>query len=87
MLRLEIIPLQPVSLVQSMVRAVASEEEQLRLERIKKYYCPTFSSLASENAHGFLEECHRILHTMGIVETSRVAFTAFQLKRAAYEWW
>ena len=53
-----------------MVRAVASEEEQLRLERFKKYHPPTFSGLALEDAHGFLEDCHYIFHTMGIVETS-----------------
>ncbi|XP_070055239.1 uncharacterized protein [Nicotiana tomentosiformis] len=66
-----------------MVRVATSEEEQLKLERIKKYHPPTFSGLASENAHGFLEEGHRILHTMGIVKTSGVAFTTFQLKGVA----
>ncbi|XP_070054873.1 uncharacterized protein [Nicotiana tomentosiformis] len=76
-----VVPVQPV------VRAAASEEEQLRLARFKKYDPPTFSGLASESAHGFLEECHRILHTMGIVKTSGVAFTTFQLRGAAYHWW
>ncbi|XP_070034896.1 uncharacterized protein [Nicotiana tomentosiformis] len=70
-----------------MVRATASEEEQLRLARFKKYDPPTFSGLASEDAQGFLEKCHRILCTIGIVETSGVAFTMFQLKEAAYQWW
>ncbi|XP_070054739.1 uncharacterized protein [Nicotiana tomentosiformis] len=64
-----------------------SEREQLRLDRYKKYHLPTFSVLASEDAHGFLEECHRILGTMGIVESSAIAFTTFQLKVAAYQWW
>jgi len=78
---------QPVILVQPEVIAAASEGEQLRLERYKKYHPPTFSGLASEDARGFLEECHRILRTMGITESSRVAFTTFHLKGATYQWW
>ena len=58
-------------------RAVTSEEDQWRLERFKKYKPPTFSGLALEDARGFLEECHRILHIMGISGSSRVSFTAF----------
>ncbi|XP_070047510.1 uncharacterized protein [Nicotiana tomentosiformis] len=78
---------QPVVPVQLVVSAATSEEEQLRLVRFKKYDPPTFSSLVSESAQGFLEECHRILRTMGIVKTSEVAFITFQLKGAAYQWW
>ncbi|XP_070004696.1 uncharacterized protein [Nicotiana sylvestris] len=78
---------QPMVPVQPVVREAASEEEQLRLERYKKYDPPTFSGLASESAQGFLEKCHRILHTMGIVEMSGVAFTTFQLRGVAYQWW
>ncbi|XP_070057748.1 uncharacterized protein [Nicotiana tomentosiformis] len=52
-----------------------------------KYHPPTFSGLASDDALGFLKECHRILHTMGIMETSGVSFTAFQLRGTAYQWW
>nr|XP_009772652.1 PREDICTED: uncharacterized protein LOC104222996 [Nicotiana sylvestris] len=78
---------QPVVPVQPMVRVAASEEEQLRLARFMKYKPPTFSGLASESAQGFLKECHRILRTMGIVETSGVTFTTFQLKGATYQWW
>ena len=36
---------------------------------------------------GFLDECYRILRTMGISGSSRVSFTTFQLRGAAYEWW
>ncbi|XP_070036202.1 uncharacterized protein [Nicotiana tomentosiformis] len=78
---------EPVVPVQPMDRAATSEEEQLRLARFKKYDPPTFSGLASEGAQGFLEECHRILRTMSIVETSGAAFTTFQLKATAYQWW
>ncbi|XP_070040830.1 uncharacterized protein [Nicotiana tomentosiformis] len=76
-----VVPVQPV------VRAASSEEEQLRLARFKKYDPPTFSGLASKSAQGFLEECHRILRTIGVIETSGVTFTTFQLKGAAYQWW
>ncbi|XP_070057157.1 uncharacterized protein [Nicotiana tomentosiformis] len=72
---------------QRVVRAATSEKEQHRLERFKKYHPPTFSGLASEDVHRFLEECHCILRTMDIVEMSGVAFTTFQLKKAAYQWW
>ena len=67
----------PVALIQHETRVAASEAEQLRLERYKKYHPPTFNRLASDDALGFLEDCHRILHTMGIVEMSGVSFTAF----------
>ncbi|XP_070043632.1 uncharacterized protein [Nicotiana tomentosiformis] len=70
-----------------MIRATTSEEEQLILERYKKYHPPTFSGLAKDDAQGFLEECHRILRSMGIVETSEVDFVMFQLRGAAYQWW
>ncbi|XP_070041075.1 uncharacterized protein [Nicotiana tomentosiformis] len=57
------------------------------VRRFKKYDPPTFSGLASESPQGFLDECHRILCTMGILKTSGVAFTTFQLRREAYQWW
>ncbi|XP_070002397.1 uncharacterized protein [Nicotiana sylvestris] len=79
-------PAQPVVLVQLEVRAGASEEEQLRLARFKKYH-PAYSGLNSEEAHGFLEKCHRILCTIGIMEMSGDAFTKFQLSGASYYWW
>ncbi|XP_070049563.1 uncharacterized protein [Nicotiana tomentosiformis] len=64
-----------------------SEAEQLRLERYRKYHPPTFTGVASDYALGFLEECHRILRTMDVEETSGVSFTAFQLRGVAYQWW
>ncbi|XP_070003558.1 uncharacterized protein [Nicotiana sylvestris] len=68
-------------------REAVSEEEQHRLERYKKYNPPTFSGLALSDAQGFLEECHYILCTMGIAESSGVSFTAFRLRGATYQWW
>ncbi|XP_070042728.1 uncharacterized protein [Nicotiana tomentosiformis] len=65
----------------------ASKAKQLRLERYKKYHPPTFSGLASDDAHGFLEKCYHILRTMGIVETSGVSFNAFHVRGASYQWW
>ncbi|XP_070039750.1 uncharacterized protein [Nicotiana tomentosiformis] len=57
--------IQPVVPAQPVVRAAASEEEQLRLERYKKYHPPTLCGLTTDDAQGFLEECHRIFRTMG----------------------
>ncbi|XP_070040415.1 uncharacterized protein [Nicotiana tomentosiformis] len=44
--------IQHVVPVQPMVRAASSEEEQLGLERYKKYHPPTFSGLATDDAQG-----------------------------------
>ncbi|XP_070049608.1 uncharacterized protein [Nicotiana tomentosiformis] len=84
---LEYIPFPPVAPNRHETRVAASKAEQLRLERYKKYHPPTFSGPTSDDALGFLEECNRILGTMGIVETSGVSFIAFQLRGAAYQWW
>ncbi|XP_070050207.1 uncharacterized protein [Nicotiana tomentosiformis] len=78
--------MQLVAPAQPEVRAVASEVEQLRLERCKKYHLPTFIGLSTDDAQGFLEECHRILRTMGIAEMSGVYFTTFHLRGEAYQW-
>ncbi|XP_070034663.1 uncharacterized protein [Nicotiana tomentosiformis] len=83
----ELLPVQPVALVRPEIRTAVSEGEKLWLERYKKYHPPTFSCLASKDAQGFLEECHCILHTMGIVDSSRVSFMAFQFRGAAYQLW
>ncbi|XP_070048950.1 uncharacterized protein [Nicotiana tomentosiformis] len=79
--------MQPIAPAQPEVSATTSKVEQLRLERYKKYHPPTFSRLATDDAQGFLEECHRILRTMGVTEMSEVSFTTFQLRGAAYQWW
>ncbi|XP_070040676.1 uncharacterized protein [Nicotiana tomentosiformis] len=80
-------PEQRVHIGQPEVRPEASEEEQKRFERLKRYSPPTFSGTTTEDAQGFLEKYHRILRTMGIVELNEVAFTTFQLSGAAYQWW
>ncbi|XP_070036795.1 uncharacterized protein [Nicotiana tomentosiformis] len=43
-----------------------SVEEQKRLERFQKYHPPHFYGGASEDAQGFLDQCHHILHAMGL---------------------
>ncbi|XP_070036796.1 uncharacterized protein [Nicotiana tomentosiformis] len=43
-----------------------SIEEQKRLERFQKYHPPHFYGGASEDAQGFLDQCHHILHAMGL---------------------
>ncbi|XP_070031925.1 uncharacterized protein [Nicotiana tomentosiformis] len=65
----------------------ASEEEQKRLERFKKYDPLNFSGTTIEDAQGFLENYHHILRTMGIVGVSEVVFNTVQLSGAAYRWW
>ncbi|XP_070040527.1 uncharacterized protein [Nicotiana tomentosiformis] len=79
--------MQPVAPVQHETRTVTSEAEQLRLERYKKYHPPTFIGLATNDAQGFLEECHRILRIMGISEMSGYFLTTLELSGAAYQWW
>ncbi|XP_070031610.1 uncharacterized protein [Nicotiana tomentosiformis] len=78
---------QHVYIGQPEFRPGTSEEEQERLERLKRYSPPTFGGTTTKNAQKFLEKCHHILHTMGIMEVSGVAFTTFQLSGAAYRWW
>ncbi|XP_070050621.1 uncharacterized protein [Nicotiana tomentosiformis] len=80
-------PAQPVILVHPDIRPEAYTKKQRRLERFKKYDPPTFSGTSTKDAQVFLEKCHRILHTMGIVEVNGVGFTTFQLLRAACRWW
>ncbi|XP_070040952.1 uncharacterized protein [Nicotiana tomentosiformis] len=41
----------------------------------------------SEDAQDFLDRCQRMLRTTGILETSGVSFTTFQLTGAAFRWW
>ncbi|XP_070010285.1 uncharacterized protein [Nicotiana sylvestris] len=80
-------PEQRVHVEQPEDSAAASEDEQLRLERFKKYKPSIFSDLAPDDALGFLDECYRVLRSMGISGSSEVSFTTFQLRGAAYEWW
>ncbi|XP_070022833.1 uncharacterized protein [Nicotiana sylvestris] len=83
----KIIPIPPAVPAQPEDRAAASEDEQLRVERFKKYKPPVFSGLALEDALGFLDKCYHILRTMGISGSSGVSFTTFQLRGVAYDWW
>ncbi|XP_070057155.1 uncharacterized protein [Nicotiana tomentosiformis] len=75
---------QPVVVARAEVGASMSYEERKRLEQFKRTDPPEFSGGESEDAQGFLDRCHQILRTTGIVDTSRAAFTTFQLIRAAY---
>ncbi|XP_070046132.1 uncharacterized protein [Nicotiana tomentosiformis] len=63
------------------------EDEQRRLERFGRLQPLFFSGAEGEDAHGFLDRCHRILHTEGILETNGVSFTTFQFSGAAFSWW
>ncbi|XP_070040817.1 uncharacterized protein [Nicotiana tomentosiformis] len=64
-----------------------SDDEQKRLERFGRLQPPSFSGAESEDAQDFLDRCHQILRTAGILETSGVSFTTFQLSGVAFRWW
>lgn len=59
----------------------------MRLERCGRLRPPSFSSAESEDSQGFLDNCQRMLRTVGILETSGVSFTTFQFSGAAFRWW
>ncbi|XP_070002901.1 uncharacterized protein [Nicotiana sylvestris] len=80
-------PAQPVAPVQDYMVLVMLDDKQHRLERFGRLQPPTFSRTEGEDAQGFLDKCWRILRTTGILETSGVAFTAFQFSGAALTWW
>ncbi|XP_070029495.1 uncharacterized protein [Nicotiana sylvestris] len=63
------------------------DDEQHRLERLGKLQPPTFSGAEGEDAQGFLDKCQRMLRTVGLLESSGVAFTIFQFLGAAFSWW
>ncbi|XP_070031977.1 uncharacterized protein [Nicotiana tomentosiformis] len=64
-----------------------SDEEQKRLERFRRLRPPAFSGAESEDAQEFLDRCQQILRMTGILETSEVSFTTFELSGAAFRWW
>ncbi|XP_070017199.1 putative late blight resistance protein homolog R1A-10 [Nicotiana sylvestris] len=45
------------------------------------------SGVEGEYAQDFLDKCQRIPRTSGILETTRVSFTTFQLSGIAFTWW
>ncbi|XP_070054490.1 uncharacterized protein [Nicotiana tomentosiformis] len=64
-----------------------SDEEQKRLEQFGRFRPPEFSGAESEDVQDFLDRCQWILCTAGILETSGVSFTTFQLLGVAFRWW
>ncbi|XP_075085753.1 uncharacterized protein LOC107773305 [Nicotiana tabacum] len=65
---LSVVLVQPVIAVYLGIRPETSEEEHKRLARFMKYDPPTFNGAVTDNSQGFLDKCHHILRTMGIVE-------------------
>lgn len=57
------------------------------MERSGRLQPTTFSGAEGEDAQGFLDKCQRMLRTIGVLETSGVAFTTFQFSGAAFTWW
>ncbi|XP_070042944.1 uncharacterized protein [Nicotiana tomentosiformis] len=64
-----------------------SDVEQKRLERFGRLQTPSFGGAESGDARGLLNRCQQILRMVGILETSGVLFTTFQLTGAAFTWW
>ncbi|XP_070044880.1 uncharacterized protein [Nicotiana tomentosiformis] len=81
------LPVQLVAAAQAHVVLVMIDDEHRRLERFGRLQPPSFSGAESEDVQGFLDRCHRILRTSGILETSGVLFTTFQFTGAAFTWW
>ncbi|XP_070002610.1 uncharacterized protein [Nicotiana sylvestris] len=63
------------------------DDEQCRLERFGRLQPSSFSGVEGEDAQGFLDKCQWMLRTVGIIESSGVAFTTFQFLGAAFTWW
>ncbi|XP_070035241.1 uncharacterized protein [Nicotiana tomentosiformis] len=78
---------QPVAVAQAEVGPVMSDEEQKRLEIFRRFRPPSFSRAESEDAQDFLDRFQWILRTTGILKTSGVCFTTFQLSGDAFRWW
>lgn len=64
-----------------------TDEIQKKLEQFKTLDPTEFNGGESEDAQGFLNRCHRIRYTAGIVDINRVSLTTFQLTGASYRWW
>ncbi|XP_070055008.1 uncharacterized protein [Nicotiana tomentosiformis] len=81
------LPVQSVAVAEAQVGSIMNNEEQKRLERFGRLHPPSFSGTKSEDALDFLDRCQWIVRTSGILETSGVSFTTFQLIVAAFRWW
>nr|XP_009789068.1 PREDICTED: uncharacterized protein LOC104236761 [Nicotiana sylvestris] len=58
-----------------------------RQDQFTKLFTTTYSGTPSEDAQDFLFSCHKVLRTMGIVETNGVGFATFHLTGSAKTWW
>ncbi|XP_070006785.1 uncharacterized protein [Nicotiana sylvestris] len=72
---------------QGHVVSAITDDEQRRLESFGRLEPPSFSGAESEDAHGFMDRCQRILLITGILETNGVSFTTFQFTGATFTWW
>ncbi|XP_070034593.1 uncharacterized protein [Nicotiana tomentosiformis] len=64
-----------------------SADELKRLDKFTKLHPPHFSGTPSEDAQEIFDRCHEILHNLGLVESNRVDFTAFQIHDPSKRWW
>ncbi|XP_070045083.1 uncharacterized protein [Nicotiana tomentosiformis] len=76
--------MQPVDVAQAEVGQPMTTVEQRRLERFRMLEPTDFSGEESEDAQAFMDRCHRILYSAGIIDISGVTFTTFSLIGEAY---
>lgn len=69
--------MQPIIAILSEIGPILSAKEIKRTERFQRLRPPFFSGGPTRDAQGFLSQCHRTLHTLGIVELNGVDFTTF----------
>lgn len=75
---------QPIVAVRPVVMPDMSSNEQKMMDRL---HHPHFHSDALEDGKDYLDKCHEMLRTLGLVESNGVDFTIFQLRGAAKIWW
>lgn len=56
-----------------------TDDEHKRLERFQRLCPPEFNVGEAEVAQSFLDQCHQILRTTSLLDSSGVEFTTFQL--------
>lgn len=78
---------QPTTIVQPDDRPTMCDDELKRLHKFTKMHPPHFSGMPLEDARGFLDLCHMILHNLGLVDSNGVDFTIFQIEGPTKRQW
>ncbi|XP_070025637.1 uncharacterized protein [Nicotiana sylvestris] len=78
---------QPGVVAQTGDRAAMSADALWSLDRFTKIFTTTYDGSSSKDPQDYLDNCHKVLQNMGIVETNGVDFVAFRLSGSAKTWW